>query len=241
MSVHDRYRRFRHDQREFFDALITEEWASYISAEWDQTRRHEVACLFEKTEPASILDIGCGCGFHDQEMASYPFVAEIEAFDYSLKSVEQADKAYPHPKVTRWVGDFARDAPRRRYDLVVSFQVFEHLSEPVRYLEYCRAAVAPGGAIAVFTPNRLRLRNRLRMRDGLEPEVLDPQHYKEYTASEIFELGRQIGLLPQTYFGYGIGGNSLVDRLSNRFRLRLGRALYPLASGLCVILRRPPR
>ena len=65
-------------------------------------------------------------------MASYPFVAEIDAFDYSPKSVEQAEKAYSHPKVTRWVGDFARDAPRRTYDLVVSFQVFEHLSEPVR-------------------------------------------------------------------------------------------------------------
>jgi trans-aconitate methyltransferase len=236
MSVHDRYARFRHDQREFFDALITEEWASYISAEWDQTRRHEVACLFEKTKPASILDIGCGCGFHDQEMASYPFVAEIDAFDYSPKSVEQAEKAYSHPKVTRWVGDFARDAPRRRYGLVVSFQVFEHLSEPVRYLEYCHASTAPGGAVAIFTPNRLRLRNRLRMRQGLEPELLDPQHYKEYTAEEIFDLGKQVGLQPATYFAYGISGLTWINRLSNAHRLRLGRLLYPIASGLCVIL-----
>jgi trans-aconitate methyltransferase len=240
MPAHERYRTFVKDQRDFFDALITEDWGTYFSPEWDETRRYEIACLFEKVQPASILDVGCGCGFHDREMASYSFVTEIDAFDYSLKSVEQAEKSYPHPKVTRWVGDFARDAPRRRYDLVVSFQVFEHLSEPVRYLEYCGTATTAGGAVAIFTPNRLRLRNWQRMRQGFEAELLDPQHYKEYLVSEIFELGRQTGLLPQTYFGYGIGSHSLVDRLSNRFRLRLGRAFYPLASGLCVILRSPP-
>ena len=235
MSVQDRYQTFVDDQRAFFDELITENWDTYFSKSWDETRRYEIARLFQMIKPKAILDIGCGCGFHDQEMASYPFVTRVDAFDYSSKSVGKADEAYPHPKITRWVGDFAVDVPKQRYDLVVSFQVFEHLSDPKPYFNFCRAACAPGGYVAIFTPNRLRLRNCLRVRKGLPLELLDPQHFKEYVPNEIVEMGRQAGLLPFATFGYGLDGHSLVDKLSNRRRLSLGRLLAPLASGFCVI------
>ena len=127
----------------------------------DELRRYEIACLLGKVQPATILDIGCGCGFHDREMATYPFVRSVDAFDYSAKSIEKAEAVYGHSKVQRWVGDLVTDVPERRYDLVVSFQIFEHLSKPETYFRFCRAACAPGGAIAIFTPNRKRLSNRI--------------------------------------------------------------------------------
>ena len=239
MSVQDRYKTFLEDQREFFDALVTEDWDTYFSDSWDESRRYEIACLLRKVQPATILDIGCGCGFHDREMATYPFVRSVDAFDYSAKSIEKAEAVYGHSKVQRWVGDLVTDVPERRYDLVVSFQIFEHLSKPETYFRFCRAACAPGGAIAIFTPNRKRLSNRIRARRGLTPELLDPQHFKEYSAAEIIELGRSEGFGDGKYFGYGLSGYSTIDRLSNRWRLRLGRAFPAIASGLCVILAAP--
>ncbi len=239
MPVQDRYTSFLEDQREFFDALISEDWETYFSAAWDETRRYEIACLFDKIRPSTVLDIGCGCGFHDREMAQYPFVESVHAFDYSTKSVTKANEAYDHPKVRRWIGDLATDAPVQRYDLVVSFQVFEHLSDPDIYFRFCRSACAPGCWIAIFTPNRARLSNRIRARRGLLPELLDPQHFKEYTAEEIIDLGRRAGFANPTYFGYGAAGASSVDKLPNRWRLRLGRAVPAIAAGLCVIMTAP--
>lgn len=237
MAVQDRYRTYLADQREFFDALITEDWGTYASASWDETRRYEVGQLFRLIRPKTILDVGCGCGFHDPEMAGYPFVEEIHAFDYSAQSVEKANEVYSHSKVKRWVADMACDPLTRQYDLVVSFQVFEHLSEPNAYFRFCREASAAGGHVAIFTPNRLRLQNRLRRMRGLPFDLLDPQHYKEYTVTEIAELGKVFGFELFSSFGYGVSGWSGLDRLSNRARLRLGSMVESIASGLCIVLR----
>lgn len=98
----------------------------------------------------------------------------------------------------------------------MSFQVFEHLSKPEAYFRFCRAACASSGSVVIFTPNRARLSNRLRARQGLAPELLDPQHFKEYTADEIVELGRRAGFISGSYFGYGLFGNKWIDRLPNR-------------------------
>ena len=92
MAVHDRYREFVPDQRDFFDALVVEDWAAYFSLEWDETRRFEVHSLFERVQPSTILDIGCGCGFHDREMAQFPFVKKVTGIDYSAKSIEMANQ-----------------------------------------------------------------------------------------------------------------------------------------------------
>lgn len=239
MPVQDRYPSFLDDQSRFFDELITEDWNTYFSEAWDETRRYEIARLFAKVQPARVLDIGCGVGFHDREMALYPFVQAVDAFDYSAKSVAKADETYPHSKVTRWVGDIAKDAPRQKYDLVVSFQVFEHLSDSSSYFRFCRAACRPGGVMAIFTPNRLRLSNWLRIRKGLAPQLLDPQHFKEYTASDLHELGRGNGLRSAGGFAYGLDGLTVLNRMSHRTRLRLGALIPRAASGLCVLLRTP--
>ncbi len=239
MAAQDRFPYFVEDQREFFDSLITEDWETYFSASWDAARRYEIACLFKQVKPATILDIGCGCGFHDSEMASYPFVQAVDAFDYSEKSVERAEQSYCHSKVRRWVGNFAVDKPRRPYELVVSFQVVEHLADPRTYFDFCRAACSADGWVAIFTPNRARLSNRLRARNGLPPELLDPQHFKEYTAEEIIEMGRRAGFQEPRHFGYGMWGQKLIDRIPPEWRLHLGRVFPAVASSVAVLLKAP--
>ncbi len=202
LSVQARYPKALHDQRQFFDELITEEWETYKSDAWDYTRRFEVAKLFRRERPARVLDVGCGCGFHDVVMAEYDFVERVDAIDYSAKSTEKADEAYPHSKFSRRVADLASDTPDPEHDMVVSFQVFEHLDDPDVYMRYCLAARKPGGVIAIVTPNRLRFDNRIRSFRNEPLALIDPQHFHEYTVKEIAAIGARHQLQVIDSFGH---------------------------------------
>ena len=166
MPVQERYPHFLTDQKQFFDELITEDCESYKSNEWDYSRKFEIDTLFRKIKPpasVSVLDIGCGCGFQDKLMANYSFVRKVDAIDYSRKSIEVAESVYPHPKVTRTVAAFEAFKAEHRYDLIVSFQVFEHLYNPEEYLRFCVEHCTVHGYVVISTPNRLHLYNRIRL------------------------------------------------------------------------------
>lgn len=240
MGVHDRYREYRKDQREFFDALITEDWDTYSDPAWDAARRFEVNRLFELVAPRTILDIGCGCGAHDVLMAEQPGVERVVAIDYSAKSIETAEREYSHPNVFRSVVDVF-DLPAEKFDLVVSFQVIEHLQNPREFLASCAGRARPGGSVAVFTPNRERLTNRVRRRLGLPLALEDPQHAAEHTVADLVRMGSELGLEPVGSFSYGlslqvpkVGWNMEFTGYSNG----LPRTLERFASRFAVVLTR---
>lgn len=231
MAVQDKFREYMPDQREFFDRLITEDWETYFSSAWDAARRLEAAQVLASRHPRRVLDIGCGCGFHDREMAAFPFVERVDAFDYSTRSVEKAEMAYPHSKVHRFVADLASFSSEEEYDLVVSFQVFEHFDDPELYLDLARSLCSPGGRVCIVTPNRRRLDNRLRTWRGEGEVLLDPQHFKEYSIDELRQLGRRHGLLPLRYFGHTLFADRFpwLNHIPGWLRLRLGVAVPSIA------------
>lgn len=243
MAVQDRYPHYQTDQRRFFDELITEDWDTYQSPEWDYTRKFEVQEIFRYVRPERILDVGCGVGFRDQVMANYDFVKAVEAIDYSGRSIEKAQATHPHPKVRRRVADFASFDPGRQYDLVVSFQVFEHLANPDAFIDFCVRCCVRGGCVAICTPNRLRLDNRLASLRRRPLTVGDPMHYREYVASELVELGKKRGLVPIAHLGHGIHpvrlfGHTFLADLSVRRRTSLGRWLPAVASIITVLMKK---
>ena len=226
---------FQSDQREFFDQLITEQWDAYSSDEWDAARRFEIKQLFKIVQPKTILDIGCGCGFHDVEMANYPFVEHIDAIDYSPKSIEQANKHYPHNKVTRSVAGF--DETTGSWDLIVSFQVFEHIDRQHDYLAHCSKL---GGAVAIITPNFDSLDNRLREWRGMGRGFVDPQHYIEHTRSSLIAMGIPHGLKYAGSFSYDCASLMFpaVQKIPHSWRLHLGR-LFPSISRVIGVVLTP--
>ncbi|MCU0841991.1 MAG: class I SAM-dependent methyltransferase [Thiobacillaceae bacterium] len=237
-STQAKHPEFLRDQRAFFDELITREWHTYHNPDWDLSRQYEVTQLFRHVCPATILDVGCGCGYHDLLMATRPETRQVYAIDYSAKSIETAEREYPHAKVRRQVADInALGADIPQVDLVVSFQVIEHTTDPARFLEQCAKQARSGGHVAIFTPNRLRLANRLRRMLGRPARLSDPQHFLEFTLEELSALGRDLGLQPMASFGYGMDLPLIGARLPMAWRLALGRRWPASADGLCVIFR----
>lgn len=205
MSVQDRYPHYLADQREMFDALVTEDWVHLFAPESVTLWRFDVDLLMRMVRPATILDLGCGAGFHDLEMARRPFVRHIDALDYSPRSIERARERFSHEKIRYAVADFADPAAiTDTYDLVVAFQVIEHLEDPEAFLRLCRAHCRAGGRVAIFTPNRSRPYNRRRICMGKPPILEDPMHLREFDKRDLAELGRRSGLRPRRVFGYGV-------------------------------------
>jgi 2-polyprenyl-3-methyl-5-hydroxy-6-metoxy-1,4-benzoquinol methylase len=237
MPVHNRYSKYLSDQKQFFDELITEDWELYISDDWDDSRIFEIQLLLKKIRPASVLDIGCGCGFHDKVMAEFPFVKKVDGIDYSEQSIVKANEVYPHPKVNRIVADFMNFQPAGEYDLVVSFEVFEHLTDPDAYMDFCLKACAPKGFVAIITPNRLRLRNRILKMKKQPLDMEDVMHFREYSIKEMKTLGKKHGLDTYSVFGYGVlyYNHPLMKGLKPLQQVKLGAYYPPLANRMGVI------
>lgn len=202
-ETHKKHPKYMPDQRQFFDELVVNDWNDYLSPAWDEERLREVTRLFRNIQPSNILNVGCGSGFHDLLMAKFDFVNRVKGIDYSSKSIEVANREFPHEKIIREVSaidDFTEDS----YELVISFQVIEHLTNPEDFLVECKKRCVKGGWVAVFTPNRMRLTNRFRNLIGLKLVLEDPQHFAEYTVAELSEMGKKIGLVPIDHFSYNL-------------------------------------
>jgi SAM-dependent methyltransferase len=84
-----------------------------------------------------ILVLGCGEGWLERAIASWPFVERIDAVDLSSEAIERA-KAQAPPKVTYGVCDLNRDKlEENAYDVVVAHMILHH----VENLEHALAQI----------------------------------------------------------------------------------------------------
>ena len=104
-----------------------------------------------------VLDVGFGEGYGAKILTNS--VAEYVGLDMSEDAVRHASSRYPFPNV-RFARSDAEAIPfdEGSFDLVVSFHVLEHVSEPESYLKELARVCRAGGHIVIVTPNRaLRL------------------------------------------------------------------------------------
>jgi len=241
---------FVEDQRDFFDRLITQDWHTYKDTQWDRTRQLEVDALLRRLPEAKrILNVGCGCGYQDLLFACVQRIQHIVGIDYSEKSILTAEREYSHEKIQRKVVDILSQDQRRSFlgeiggtfDLVVSFQVIEHLMDPEDFLDACIQCAREDGAIAMVTPNALRLQNRYNMLFNKPLELIDPLHYREYSLVDLKTLGRKKGLNLAGYFGHSahlnLGGHSII-RSGTKAARALSSAFPGLSDVIGVIFRR---
>lgn len=240
MAVHDKYKKFVKNQRRFFDELITEDWDDYTNKFWDFTRLFEVQKILAATKPKKILNIGCGCGFHDFYFAKDTNVESVLGIDYSAKSIEKANKIYSHPKIVRKVVDIFTDEsiPDTYYDLVTSFQVIEHVEEYAKFFQIMHKKVKSGGFMAIATPNFDNFANKIRKIFKKEQVFCDIMHFKEFNIKDLISLGKHNNLKLLKFFGYGFSFNvhmNLNKYIPNKFLFYLGR-LFPKSSNVLVII-----
>jgi SAM-dependent methyltransferase len=101
-----------------------------------------------------VLDAGCGAGYGAAELAGQ--AASVTGADVAAAAVDFARAHYELPNLAFEQASCERlPHPDETFDLVVAFEVIEHLETWREFLLEARRVIAPGGQLIVSTPNKL--------------------------------------------------------------------------------------
>jgi len=124
-----------------------------------------------------VLDIACGMGYGSAELAK---VAErVVGLDVSDEAVNAAREAYPLANL-QFISAPAQAIPfdDGSFDLVVAFEVIEHLEDWPALLKQAQRLLAPGGQFIISTPNKEYYAESRRLAGP------NPYHVHEFTYDE---------------------------------------------------------
>ncbi len=100
-----------------------------------------------------VLDAGCGVGY-GSELLSAAGAAQVTGVDISATAVEQSRKRGTE-NVSFHVADIAElPFADGSFDVVVCFETIEHVPDQDLVLDELRRVLAPGGLLAISSPNR---------------------------------------------------------------------------------------
>ncbi len=140
--------------------------------------RYAFAKLY--AEGRQVLDAGCGTGYGTAELAGT--AASVTGFDIAPEALEYAGAHFQTPhfvQATCGAMPFAANA----FDLIVAFEVIEHLPDYRAFLQECARVLKHQGLLIVSSPNRLYY-SESRAQTGP-----NPYHEHEFEAEEfVLEL-----------------------------------------------------
>jgi len=168
--------------------------------------QHRAAYRFvlERADGGRVLELGSGTGYG---------AAELAQGGLGVVAVDRvAPLAAARSAGVRFVRADLNALPLRAdsFDRVVSFQVIEHLDDPMVYLASMARLLTPGGEAIVTTPNVLTSLG------------VNPYHVHEYRADE---LGRLLGAFFEQVEIRGVGATEPVRRYLEARSVRIRRIM----------------
>ncbi|MFZ5928672.1 MAG: methyltransferase domain-containing protein [Acidobacteriota bacterium] len=141
--------------------------------------RYAFACRLARHK--RVLDAACGAGYGSAALAAQ--ASFVTALDISLEAVAAARSSYSRPNLA-FLAARAEQMPFRdaSFDLIVAFEVIEHLHDWRALLAEARRLLAPGGQFIVSTPNRLYY-SEARADAGPNPYHVREFDYAEFRAA----------------------------------------------------------
>ena len=161
-------------------ALTGERTVPGVAEENYWFRRHEVVYrhLADHCAGRVVLEAGCGEGYGADLIADV--ASSVIGLDYDELTVAHVRARYPRVDVRH--GNLAAlPLPDGSVDVVVNFQVIEHLWDQPQFVAECTRVLRPGGLLLMSTPNRITFS------PGRDTPV-NPFHTRELNADELTEL-----------------------------------------------------
>lgn len=105
-----------------------------------------------RSNSLEVLEIGTGSGFFLDFAKEYFPDSRFSGVEYDERLIVETLRRAPYAKLVQGNAE-SFDLGKGCYDLVVSFQVIEHLYSPGAMLDNVRAHLKPNGIFLVTTPN----------------------------------------------------------------------------------------
>ncbi len=140
--------------------------------ESEHLARYRWACQF--VEGCRVLDAGCGHAYGSAMLAESGAL-EVVGID-RVEEVLEAARLSVHPSIRLVSADITKiPFDSASFDVIVCFEVLEHITDPDAALDEFRRVIAPGGLLVVSSPNRA----------VYTPG--NPHHVREYLPEELRE------------------------------------------------------
>ncbi len=129
---------------------------------------------------AAVLDAGCGSGYGAGELLS---AASVTALDISHDALRHAAESYARPGLRFAQGSLeALPFADASFDMVLAFEVIEHLENWLEMLREARRVLKPSGVLLVSTPNK-NYYTESRGKAGANPFHTHEFEYGEFRAA----------------------------------------------------------
>jgi len=169
----------------------------------EHSARYKLACHFAKG--AKVLDIGCGVGYGSALLVDAG-AASVTAFDLSAEAIEHAKQHYARSIINFGTGDATNFAFNEKFDLIVCFELIEHVPYPDKTFACIMSAIKDDGILVMSTPRALEQKR-------------NDFHIHEYTPSEFRQklqsLFRNIRFFQQNNYMGSIIASHQPETLAN--------------------------
>jgi SAM-dependent methyltransferase len=171
------------------DERLSEHYAGYGTAWVDsEITRRRYNELLDRLEPHRqtnrILDMGCGAGYFLDEAVKRGWESYGSEFGEHARELSSG-RGFEVVVAPLTEGDF----PPGHFDVITSFEVVEHLRDPLQEAQVFSSLIRPGGAFYCTTPNFNALTRHLL---GEQWRVIEyPEHLIYFTGATLsYWLGR---------------------------------------------------
>ena len=144
-----------------------------------------------------VLDIGSGVGYGSKILAEK--ASSVVAIDLSEEAVRYANEQYAGDNIETLVGD-GRGLPLASdsVDVVVSFELIEHLHSQKAHLHEVDRVLKPNGVTVISTPNRIFY--------SQESNQTNPFHTREFDFREFNTFLKSVFSCVEIYFQNHVAG-----------------------------------
>lgn len=144
-----------------------------------------------------VLDVGCGVGYGATILAGN--ARRVHGIDLDEETVAFAEQHWSRDRVTFEAADACSLSLKNseKFDLVVIFEVIEHLVMPELYLRALHGAMSDSARLVLSVPNEAVVRHTIE---------LNPFHIRHYTPDELRTLIASSGYIIEELFSQNQDG-----------------------------------